>query len=307
MQPATDLIYDSSMAIDLGQRERQEDAVASDFSSGQPFGFVVLADGMGGHAAGDVASKIVVTEVFSELKLRSGDPHLLEPEIGEVLRGAAYHANQCVGHYAREHPNADGMGATLLAPVLVEDRLYWISVGDSPLYLFRDGVLSRLNENHALSSQIEYLVSSGIMNREDAMNYPDQSCLTSVLIGSDIAQLDCRGTPMIVKEGDILIAASDGLQFISEEQIEAVLRFKHKRSAEEISSALVKEVLNLDDPCQDNLSLCVIKAMRQGQEQSALTVPDEPGNSVTHTRDGKAETLTILARVQRTRKAAGQG
>ena len=303
MQPATDLVYDTSMAIDLGRRERQEDAVASDFSSGQAFGFVVLADGMGGHAAGDVASKIVVTEVFSELKLQSGDPHLLEPRIGEVLRGAASNANKCVGLYAREHPSAGGMGATLLAPVLVEDRLYWVSVGDSPLYLFRNGELIRLNENHALSSQIEYLVSAGIMSREEALSYPDQSCLTSVLIGGDIAQLDCRSNPVTIMEGDILIAASDGLQFMSEDQIEGILRFKQKASAEEISAALLKEIQKLDDPAQDNLSLCVIKALRQG----AAIVPDSNDQTFAHTQDGKSETITILARVRRSRKAAGQG
>lgn len=303
MHPRADLVYDTSMAIDLGRRERQEDAVASDFSSGQAFGFVVLADGMGGHAAGDVASKIVVTEVFSELKLQSGDPQLLEPRIAEVLRGAAANANDCLGLYAQQHPTAGGMGATLLAPVLIEDRLYWVSVGDSPLYLFRDGELSRLNENHALVSQIEYLVSSGIMEREEALNHPDQSCLTSVLIGGDIAQVDCRTTPVKIMEGDILIAASDGLQFLSEEQIEGILRFKGKRSAKEISAALMKDVLKLGDPCQDNVSLCVMKVMRQG----AVSALEDNSKTVSRTNNGKNETITILARVRRAKNAAAKG
>ncbi len=303
MQPTTDLVYDTSTAIELGRRERQEDAVASDFSSGQAFGFAVLADGMGGHAAGEVASKIIVTEVFSELKLLSGDPQNLEPRIEEVLRGAANNANECVGLYARQHPTADGMGATLLAPVLVENRLYWISVGDSPLYLFRNGHLLRLNENHALCSQIEYLVSSGIMKREEALSYPDQGCLTSVLIGGDIAQIDCRTTPVTIMEGDILIAASDGLQFLTEKQIEGVLRFKQKAAAEAICAALTKEIRKLDDPCQDNLSLCVIKAMRR----NAAAAFEDDNNAVSSTQTGKTKTLTIFARVKRHRRAAGLG
>lgn len=304
MHPSADLIYDTSMAIDLGRRERQEDALASDFSSGQAFGFAVLADGMGGHAAGDVASKIVVTEMFSELKLQSGDPKQLESRISEVLRAAAIHANNCLGLYAQQHPTSNGMGATLLAPVLFEDQLYWVSVGDSPFYLFRDGQLTRLNENHALFAQIDYLVSSGIMNREDALSYPDQSCLTSVLIGGEIAQIDCRTTPLAILEGDILIAASDGLQFLSEEQIEGTVRFKHKRSAKEISAALMQEVSKLNDPCQDNISLCVIKAMRQG---TAIASEDD-SKTVSLTKTGKNnETITILARVKRAQKAAGQG
>ena len=303
MHTTPDLIYDSAMAIDLGRRERQEDALASDFPSGQPFGFVVLADGMGGHEAGDIASKIVVTEVFSALKLQSGDPELLEPRLCEALQGAAFNANECIALYAREHPEAYGMGATLLATVLVEDRLYWVSVGDSPLYLFRDGTLTRLNENHALASQIEFLVSSGLMSRADAMEHPDQNCLTSVLIGRDIVQIDCPTTPFKMMEGDILIAASDGLQFISEERIESLLRFQHKNSAEDISATLAQEIKNLDDPCQDNLSLCVVKVTREG----AVAKPQDKSETVSRLKDGNYETVTILTRFKRSRSAAGNG
>lgn len=295
-----DLSYDTAMSIDIGRRQRQEDALASDFPSGQAFGFVVLADGMGGHAAGDMASKIVVTEVFSDLKLKSSDVDDLEHGISDVLRGAALHANTCLGQYAQEHRQSQGMGSTLLAPVLIEDRLYWVSVGDSPLYLFRDGSLTRLNENHALSSQIDYLVSSGIMGREEAQNYPDQTCLTSVLIGAEIAQLDCPSTPLILKEGDILIAASDGLQFISEEQIEGVLRFQQKSTAEQIGAALTKEIRKLDDPDQDNLSLCVIKLL----PEAGAATPPEDTRTVTSMSDGNSETITILARVTRKKKTA---
>lgn len=301
MHPTVDLVYDTSMAMVLGRRERQEDAIVSDFSSGEAFGFVVLADGMGGHAAGDVASKIVVTEVFSELKLQSGDPELLEPHIGEVLQRAAVSANKCVGMYSRQCPDAHGMGATLLAPVFIHDRLYWVSVGDSPLYLFRNGVLERLNENHALESQIDYLVANGIMGRDEAINHPDQSCLTSVLIGRDIAQLDCRTVPVQIMEGDILIVASDGLQFLCEEQIEGVLRFTQKRSAEDIGAALMKEVQKLDDPCQDNVSLCIVKIMGQG----AGTVANDEDQTVSRSQKYCNASITIMAKVTRTKKAAG--
>ncbi len=301
MHPTVDLVYDTSMAMVLGRRERQEDAIVSDFSSGEAFGFVVLADGMGGHAAGDVASKIVVTEVFSELKLQSGDPELLEPHIGEVLQRAAVSANKCVGMYSRQCPDAHGMGATLLAPVFIHDRLYWVSVGDSPLYLFRNGVLERLNENHALESQIDYLVANGIMGRDEAINHPDQSCLTSVLIGRDIAQLDCRTVPVQIMEGDILIVASDGLQFLCEEQIEGVLRFTQKRSAEDIGAALMNEVQKLDDPCQDNVSLCIVKIMRQG----AGTVANDEDQTVSRSQKYSNASITIMAKVTRTKKATG--
>lgn len=301
MLPTTEIRYDASMATIQGQRERQEDSVASDFASGEPFGFVVLADGMGGHAAGDVASKIVVTEIFSALKLASGDPETLESEIGTVLTEAAQSANECVGLYAGARPQSEGMGATLLAPVLFEDRLYWVSVGDSPLYLFRNNNLQRLNENHALESQIDYVVENGIMDRDEALAYPDQSCLTSVLIGQQIAQLDCRSTPLRINPGDILIAASDGLQFLDDEQIEQVLRFSQKRSAEKIGAALVNAVETLADPNQDNMSLCVIKALAHGEDAES----ELEEKTLTRSRIRGNASITIIAKVARPKRVTG--
>ncbi|MBM1218760.1 serine/threonine-protein phosphatase [Ponticoccus sp. SC2-23] len=304
MLSTAELVFDTSTTMGLGQRERQEDAVASDFSAGDGFGFVVLADGMGGHAAGDVASKIVVAEVFSHLKLQSGDRDLLERRIGEVLERAAVSANRRVGHYSRQRPDATGMGATLLAPVFIQDRLYWVSVGDSPLYLFRGDKLVRLNENHALMSQIDYLVDNGIMDRDQALSHPDPSCLTSVLIGRDIAQLDCRTAPVTLEPGDILIVASDGLQTLCEDQIEGVLRFSQKRPAEEIGTLLMTELGNLNDPCQDNVSICVVKVVDPAA--TLATTPEAMRAVSCSRRDGNtAITLTLMARGGTPRKATG--
>lgn len=158
--------YDASSALSQGQRDNQEDAIVADFPVGTEMGFAVLSDGMGGHASGEVASKIVVTEVFSELKLMAGDLEDQEQNIASVLREAAIGANECLHLHANASPESLGMGATLVAPVLIKDRLYWISIGDSPLYLFRDNKLHRLNEDHSLTPQFDYLVSKGMMEPE---------------------------------------------------------------------------------------------------------------------------------------------
>ncbi|MHA7827329.1 MAG: PP2C family protein-serine/threonine phosphatase [Roseovarius sp.] len=294
MPPVPECLYDAAMVIDQGRRARQEDAIVSDFPAGNGFGFVVLADGMGGHAAGDIASKIAVTEVFSELKMQSGDPELLEQRIGEVLGDAVLSANECIGLYSSRSSEHEGMGATLLAPVLMDDRLYWVSVGDSPLYLFRDGTLSRLNANHALVSQIDFLVNSGIMARDEALNHPDQACLTSVLAGRDIPQIDCRATPVQLMHGDIVVAASDGLQFLGEARIEALLRFARNQSAERIADGLLQDVGRLDDPWQDNVSFCVVKVQKQG-------VPAQPAEDPVLRRKikGRKGSVSILAKVTR--------
>ena len=296
------------MVIEQGRRTRQEDAIVSDFPAGNGLGFVVLADGMGGHAAGDMASKIVVTEVFSALKMHSGDPTDLEGRIGDILCAAARGANECVGQYSSQSPEAEGMGATLLAPVLMEDRLYWISVGDSPLYLFRDGTLRRLNEIHSVMSQIDYLVDSGMMNREEAVNHPDQQCLTSVLIGREIPQIDCRAVPVRLAHGDIVIAASDGLQVLGDDRIEELLRFTRQQSAAQIAEGLLQDIARLDDPEQDNVSFCVVKVLRQSEMTQAEDPPEATATQHElhrETRRGRTGSVTILARVSRAREVAG--
>ncbi len=265
--------YDASSAISQGQRDNQEDAIVADFPVGTEMGFAVLSDGMGGHASGDVASKIVVTEVYSELKLMAGDPEELEQNIASVLREAAIGANECLLHHANASPESRGMGATLVAPVLIKNRLYWISIGDSPLYLFRNKKLHRLNEDHSLTPQFDYLVSKGMMKPEEALNHPDKNCLTSVLVGNAIPMIDCPNKPIQLLVGDIVVAASDGLQFLAEEKIAEVLEAQSDNSSAATSTELLRVLKELNDPDQDNVSLCIIKVT---QQQTEMTKVEEP-------------------------------
>ena len=275
MAEAGKYIYDAASAISLGQREQQEDTLAVDFSEGADLGFIVLADGMGGHAAGDIASKIVVTEMFAELKMYADKPEELESNIGPVMKAAVNYANDCVGRVADDRPESRGMGSTIVAPILISNRLYWISVGDSPLYLFRGSRLFRLNEEHSVASRMNRLVALGEINPDEAEQHPDRQCLTSVLIGGEIPEIDCRDTPVALRDKDILIAASDGLQFISEQKIARIVFECREQSSAKIGSALLKSIQALGDPDQDNVSLCVLKL----RERAALTACDAKNNS----------------------------
>lgn len=259
MPQAPEFQYDAASVLSLGQREHQEDALAMDFPIGTPFGFTVLADGMGGHAAGDVASKIVVTEVFSELMFQSSNVDAMTSDIGTVLRSAAFAANDCVRAHAENNPETGGMGSTLLAPVLVNEKLFWISIGDSPLLLFRGGKLTQLNEDHSMAPQIDLMVAAGAITEDAAANHPDRNCLTSVLFGDEIEAIDCPEEPFILEDGDILIAASDGLQFLDDGEIVATLKQNLAKPAASIAKSLLEQLLALDDPAQDNVSFTVIK------------------------------------------------
>ncbi len=231
---------------------------------------------MGGHAAGDVASKIVVTEVFSELKFQSSDLAQLRENVCDVLKSAAVSANACMAAHTSSNPDTAGMGATLVAPVFMRDRLFWISIGDSPLYLYREGELRQLNEDHSLGPHIDYMVRSGMMSEDVGRNHPDRNALTSVLIGETIERIDCPEVPFQLKDGDILVVASDGLQFLSNRQIRKTLQENGTATAAKVSEILLEQLRALEDPEQDNICFSVIKVRfrRQPDENTNIFTPE---------------------------------
>ena len=308
MLRSAEVEYDAATAISQGRRERQEDAVAADFPAGTGTGFAVLADGMGGHAAGDIASRIVVTEVFSELKLQAGDPASLEQAIGAVLHQAANGADACLGEYASHQPQARGMGATLLAPVLFRDRLYWISAGDSPLYLFRDGRLIRLNADHSMAAEFDGLVAEGRMDPAEAASHPDRHCVTSVLTGAGIPRIDCRSAPLRLQAGDIVLAASDGLQFLPEAEIAAVLAAECLSPSARIGAVLMQRLEALNAPEQDNAALCVIKPFdaRAANPEPAQPAPPQPETAAPRPRAGRRVVTLLASATWRSAPAASQ-
>jgi len=182
-----------------------------------------------------------------------------EAQVPQVLHHAALSANQCIRGYVSDHPESYGIGATLVAPMFIEDRLYWVSVGDSPLYLFRDGKLKQLNEDHSLAPEIDLMVRSGMMTEEQGRNHPDRNCLKSVIFGSEIARVDCPREPFKVEQDDIFVASSDGLQTLTDAEIEAILDDNRTKPSHAVVSALLAAVEKVDDPDQDNISISVIK------------------------------------------------
>jgi serine/threonine protein phosphatase PrpC len=259
MLDEAEYLYDTALMSAIGRRELQEDAVAGHFPAGSGLGYVVLADGMGGHACGDVASRIVVQEFSEELARYAGDPAGLERDVGAILRGAMTRANGQVARHATDQPDRRGMGSTLVAPLILRNRLYWISVGDSPLYLLRGNRMSRLNQEHSMAQHLDRMVTKGLISQIEADQNPDRYCLTSGLLGLEVPEIDCRDRPIELQDGDILIVASDGLLTLDEQRIAALVYEGRDQSSAEINSRLLQVIRETDDPDQDNVTLCVVK------------------------------------------------
>lgn len=280
------LSFDVATVAYKGARESQEDQLVSNFPLGQETGFAVLADGMGGHASGAIASALVMSEVFTQLKMQEGqlDDGLLN--IPETLRAVTDAANQRIADHIKTDDETHGMGSTLLTTVIRQNKLYWISVGDSPLLLFRDGALRQLNKDHSMAPQIDMMIKVGAMTEEAGRNHPDRNTLTSAMSGGVIDAIDCPSRPVALQPDDIVIAASDGLQFLSSATIAKTLKQTQSGHCFEIAKALLTALQDLDNPDQDNAAIVVIKLNSGDQNASALDADELP---VLATADDESE------------------
>ena len=187
-----------------------------------------VADGMGGHAAGEVASEIAV-RVLSELAPEHPD--------GEALGRAIEEANRAVIQAAREGRGRQGMGTTMTAAMLEGERLVIAQVGDSRAYLLHQGKLQQLTRDHSLMAD---MIEAGQLTTEEARTHPQRSVITRAL-GSD-AHLHPDIYEINVETGDRLLICSDGLSgMIFDDQIENTLR--RVQDPQRCASQLVNEAI----------------------------------------------------------------
>ena len=187
-----------------------------------------VADGMGGHAVGEVASEIAV-RVLSELAPEHPD--------GEALGRAIEEANRAVIQAAREGRGRQGMGTTMTAAMLEGERLVIAQVGDSRAYLLHQGKLQQLTRDHSLMAD---MIEAGQLTPEEARTHPQRSVITRAL-GSD-AHLHPDIYEINVETGDRLLICSDGLSgMIFDDQIENTLR--RVQDPQRCASQLVNEAI----------------------------------------------------------------
>lgn len=212
-------VYDEGIA--QGCRARQEDdygvfELPPELDAGDLL--LVLADGMGGEQAGAQASTLAVRSFIATYD------RVVADTIPERLERTLIHVNERMAREVATDPShLGGMGCTLLAVVLADEGLYWISVGDSPLWLWRRGRLRRLNQDHAYRSVLAHRVRNGEMSAADAARHPDRNALISALTGDELELVDLPRQACPLKNGDQILLASDGVLTLGEREIAAVL------------------------------------------------------------------------------------
>ncbi|UWR05271.1 protein phosphatase 2C domain-containing protein (plasmid) [Ruegeria conchae] len=249
--------YDIALILDQGQRDSQEDAIAARVSDTADAGYVVVADGMGGHDAGEVASQLIISAWRDAMDAQLDEPDLVQSALLDALPMAAMQANAAIASHGEE--NKVNLGSTLLGMLMLEQRIFWISIGDSPLYLFRDDTLSQINEDHSMAPMIDAQIAQGLLSAKEAQMHPDRNQLTSVIMGAAIPKVDCPEQPLDLVPADILILGSDGLQYLDNTEIETLLRTHNQSPARDIADALLQALKAKADPDQDNISIAVVK------------------------------------------------
>ena len=250
----------ASAKASIGQRSNQEDSYRLEFEDPQDQGgdvVMVLADGMGGHAGGEVASDLVCT-VFAEHFVSKST----ETRPRARLKESMDVANAALGQRIAREPELRGMGCTLIGALKVSDKLLWVSVGDSILFLLRDGKLSRLNADHSLYGELLQMVRDGKISREEADANPRRNALRSAILGGEIALVDINA--ITLKKGDLLLLATDGIETLSDTEVRAILSKEARPDVRAVTSDLLNAVEARNAPSQDNTTVIVYRHQTSG-------------------------------------------
>jgi len=258
-----------------GARDYQEDAFLitnlTD-SKGKPSALIIVADGMGGHAAGNVASNMAV-QAFSK-SINTGYP---TEAVSEILNESLLKANASITDTVKETPALDGMGCTMIGVIIEGRNLWWVSVGDSHLYLLRDRKLTKLNADHSYGGFLDRMEAAG--TPVDAEPGLSRNMLMSAVTGTDIAEIDCPPSPFTLEHGDKLVVCSDGLDTLSEGKI--IQYSDWADNSKECSDALMDAVEDAAMPRQDNTTAVVVIVSDDSVSDAAAEEDDDDDDDAT--------------------------
>lgn len=234
-------------------REQNEDCIVMTPEAG----LVVVADGMGGHRAGEVASRLAVEAIQRHVVNTLADSGAASGGSIEValVRDAIQQANQAIYAHASVNPENAGMGSTVVVALFYGDKLCVGHVGDSRLYRFRDTILEQVTEDHSV---VQELVSRGLVTAEEARQTVGKNLVTRALgidpdVEADISEHD-------VYNDDVYLLCSDGVNdVLADGDIEMMLT-EHGRNLETTAQHMVDTANERGGP--DNISVILVRANR---------------------------------------------
>ncbi|HJW01129.1 MAG TPA: PP2C family serine/threonine-protein phosphatase, partial [Arthrobacter sp.] len=254
----------------------------------------VVADGMGGHAGGDVASAATVLDM---LHLDHGD---YAGDAGTVLADEIQTANSLLSELVHINPKLAGMGTTVTALLLAEGKLHFAHIGDSRAYRLRDGVFEQVSVDHTF---VQRLIDEGRLRPEEAETHPHKNVLMRVLGDVDASpELDLD--TLEVKPGERWLLCSDGLNYVAGHVVERTVR--ETKDLRECVETLVDLTLEAGSP--DNVTVVMVEIAEETPDDvstaavaivpaapvTAVVSPDEPA-ATTPAAEVKAAAAAVPA------------
>ncbi len=247
-------------------RSHNEDSIASDAANG----LVVLADGMGGYNAGEVASGMATTVVTTEVQqlLAKIQPHELDPETKSplgprMIREQVIKANTSIYQAAQSQPQYAGMGTTLVVCLFYDNKILVAHLGDSRLYRMRDGKFSQVTRDHSL---LQEQIDSGIITAEQAKHAAHKNLVTKALGIDPSVEPEVREYE--AKTGDVYLLCSDGLcDMVDDEDIGMTLSALGANL--KLAAQQLVQMAN-DNGGKDNVSVILVRVLREYPAQRGV-------------------------------------
>ena len=260
----TGFCFDIHSVSWIGRRSNQEDFSVVKFYEKSSEILAVVSDGMGGHNCGEVASALAVNSFVSSFETSEcgSDPQ-------GRLRLSLHRANEALASYVEGHPESQGMGCTLLACLFTRNKLSWVSVGDTGLWVVGARGISRLNEDHSMRVVVDEAVRQGRMSPEEASLFPNRNALRSAISGESIDLTDLDSRPIEMGGHDVLILASDGLETLTLDELNFTVRRHGSDSSESLAGKILEAVREKDAPRQDNLTAIVVRGLKIFEQNPA--------------------------------------
>ena len=262
------LRYAARSDLGLGPKSRNED---SGYAGPH---LLVLADGMGGHAAGDVASSMIVGHL-APLDGESIGADAALPRLEKTIR----EANSQLLRAMREDPELAGMGSTTIAMLRTGNKLAMAHIGDSRAFLLRDGTFSQITKDHSF---VQQLVDEERISADEALEHPQRSLVTRVMTGQPEDEPDLSMREL--KVGDRYLLCSDGLSdFVRSDVIAEILT--EAATAQDAADRCIEVALRAS--ARDNVTVVVAEVVDLGTTASPSTVPEVVGAAALRDREGR--------------------
>ena len=240
-------------------RSHNEDSIAADPANG----LVVLADGMGGYNAGEVASGMATTVIITEIRQLLGkaqpydvDQKTNEEIAGRLVREQVLKANSSIYSAAQSQPQYAGMGTTLVVCLFYDNRMLAAHLGDSRLYLLRDGKFKQVTRDHSL---LQEQIDSGIITAEQAKKAAHKNLVTKALGIDPVVEPEIHEYP--TKPGDVYLLCSDGLcDMVEDEDIGMTLQALGGNL--KLAAQQLVQMAN-DNGGRDNVSVILVRVLRE--------------------------------------------